>query len=117
MNTLISSLSVSASTIVDFNLRSVKGNLILVVEPSASLTLTLKNGVGNNDPAQTSTTPIPYVQSATGSSVPIFESTGTSYPISAGTKEAILLVRSEIGEWLRAELVTTGTVSIYGNPN
>ncbi len=120
MNTLISlSIPATSTTSIDFNLRSVKNNTIIVIASTQNLTVTLKNGVGNVDPSQTDTSAIPYVSG--GTSYAVFDGTGTDYSVSANVNKSIVLIRDEIGEWLRADLdndstSTSATVTIYGNP-
>lgn len=116
MNTLLSPLVIASSSNIDFNLRSVKGNLFIVVESNETVTLTLYNGVGSNDPTQTSGTPIPYV---VGSTVPRFEYSGIAYTVTASQPKAFNIIREEIGEWLRFGFTGASdtTVAIYGDVN
>lgn len=82
---------------IDFNWRSVRIDTPIVIESEGNLTLTLKDGVGNADPDEVSGA-VPYVED--GSSVPVYDGTGTAYAIVANVNKKINFKRREIGDWV-----------------
>ena len=124
MSKLINSLAVAASAVkvVDINWNMVRKDNSIFIDSTSSGTLVLFDGCGGDDPTQThGTAPsqmmgLPYVLN--GSSVPVYDETGSSYSIVANTTKKIVIKRNEISNWIRFQFTdggAGGTVNVYGD--
>jgi hypothetical protein len=111
------SVTVAANEEIDLNVRRVKNDFVLLIESDKDLTIAITNGFGGSDPAnEDSAGALKYVEG--GSAVPIFSEVPVEYTITGGTKEEILFVRAELGDWVRLDITNDGvgdaTVNLYG---
>lgn len=98
-----------SDTRIDFNIKSVATDFILYIDSDKALTLALKDGVGVDDPLETEGSSLNYV--LTGSAVPVYDGTATSYTIVADVVKKIIIKRAEVGDWISLVFTNATTVA------